>query len=354
MKHANEPPPRPSRVVDEIIPIWLDTLVLQLLEKKPEHRPRNAEMVGQALDEVLDKVNKGRSAAVDAVKARAGDRRYQTGLPDETDRAAARTLRSGGKKKPRKKADKRGLLLALKAAGLLALLLVVGVGIWAAARPPSPDELYRRAEFLMQKPATYPEALARIDGKDGPVREFLRRYPDAPQAAQVAEWRDQAETHDLLARLQYNAKKPKIGKPYPNTKMDKNYEANAFLAMRFEEFGDIWYSAYYWRAAQMIAHGDAEQAVAEKLAERRFDDRKKKWLERGEKDEKAYIRTFLTDKLTEAEKARDSQRRKDLEEIATSVTDLYGEEKIRKEMDTGEFVDRANKLLGKKADTDKK
>ena len=80
MKHVNEPPPRPSRLVDDMIPIWLDTLVLSMLEKKPEHRPLDAEMVGKALDEVMENVNSGKSAAVGAVQARAGDRRYPNRL----------------------------------------------------------------------------------------------------------------------------------------------------------------------------------------------------------------------------------------------------------------------------------
>src|SRR5262249_41751557 len=36
MAHVNEKPPRPSALVPEI-PIWLDTLVHQMMEKKPEH-----------------------------------------------------------------------------------------------------------------------------------------------------------------------------------------------------------------------------------------------------------------------------------------------------------------------------
>ncbi len=165
MKHVNEPPPRPSRLVENIIPIWLDTLVLQLLEKKPEHRPRDAEMVGRSLAEVMDKMNKGQSAAVDAVKARAGDRRYQASLPDQADREAARTLRSViGRKKIRKKGNQAGLIFALKAGGLLALLAVIVGGIVFAMKPASADELYRRSEHLMKSPDTYDKALSRING----------------------------------------------------------------------------------------------------------------------------------------------------------------------------------------------
>jgi len=352
-KHVNEPPPRPSRLVDDMIPIWLDTLILQLLEKKPEHRPRDAEMVEKALDEVMEKVNKGQSAAVDAVKARVGDRRYQTTLPDDTDREAARTLRSViGKKKFRKKGTKGGLLLALKAAGLLALLGILVAGVVYAMKPPSADELFRRSEHLMKSTDTYSEALTRMNRKDGPVREFLRRYPNDPRAAQVADWRDQAEAHDLLSRLRHNSANPKVRHPYPS-KIDGNYEAQAFLAMRFEDFGDIWNAAFHWNNAVSIAHGDSQSALGEKVAERRLNDCKKKWDERDDKDPKVYVHSLLEEKLSQARKAKSEQKIKDSQNIADAVVDLYGGEKA-KEMDLADLLKEAEELQSKKPTSEKK
>src|SRR5439155_972950 len=60
---------RPSRLVLDI-PVWLDTLVCQLLEKKPEHRPFDAAMVEKVLGEVEEKVAVQRSAGVEVVTAR--------------------------------------------------------------------------------------------------------------------------------------------------------------------------------------------------------------------------------------------------------------------------------------------
>src|SRR5205814_134755 len=42
---------RPSHIILDI-PVWLDNLVCQCLEKKPEHRPADAKTVGDALAEV--------------------------------------------------------------------------------------------------------------------------------------------------------------------------------------------------------------------------------------------------------------------------------------------------------------
>src|SRR5947207_15183729 len=54
MMHVKGTFERPSRVVD--VPKWLDILIVQLLEKKPEQRPRDAALVGEALADVLQKV----------------------------------------------------------------------------------------------------------------------------------------------------------------------------------------------------------------------------------------------------------------------------------------------------------
>src|SRR5438874_450705 len=114
----------------------------------------------------------------------------------------------------------------------------------------------------------YIEALYRIDGRDGPVREFLRRYPDDPNAAKLRDWQDQAETGDLLDRLRHNASGPKFKKNYFDwQKVDPNYESQAFEAMRYEDYGDVHYAGQRWRAAWAIADKDPDLRVAKRLAE---------------------------------------------------------------------------------------
>jgi serine/threonine-protein kinase len=139
---------RPSRLVMEI-PIWLDTLVCQLLEKKPEHRPFDAAMVYKVLGEVEEKFAAQRSAGVDAVTARRIDRIPNQG--DETDRDAARTLRAATlNKKLRKKVVPVGERKWVRAIGLLtALAAVIGVIVWAT-KPPNADQLYARARSAIE------------------------------------------------------------------------------------------------------------------------------------------------------------------------------------------------------------
>jgi serine/threonine-protein kinase len=347
MKHVTEPPPRPSRLVDDMIPVWLDTLILQLLEKKPEHRPLDAAMVGKSLDEVMQKVNRGASAAVDAVSARAIDRRVQSSLPDEADREAARALRSVlQKKKIKKRSSPSKMWWWLPAVGIVAVLAAVVGLAWLAARPDSPDELYRRAERMMSKEEDYSRALVRLDGKDGPVREFLRRYPDHPNAKQVAEWRDLAETHDLMARLRHNFKKPKLIKPYPEN-LDQNYEALAFEAFRYEDFGDTWHARDHWRMAYSVVEPTTEQRVAKALARHRFDELTAQWNDQPEKDPKAYCQALLKLRLADVAKLKSQYKEKDAADILRDIQDLYSDEKVAREMELGPVVEEARRLTGK-------
>ncbi len=49
LKHMSDPPMPPSHLSMKTIPPWLDALVLQLLEKDPNKRPRNAMAVADVL-----------------------------------------------------------------------------------------------------------------------------------------------------------------------------------------------------------------------------------------------------------------------------------------------------------------
>src|SRR5262249_25952153 len=103
MMHVNEPPPRVRNQPGCLdIPQGLDTLIHQLMEKRPEHRPRDAAMVVEVFDEIeqkeLDRVGRGEEVA----KARLVDN-VETAPLDEKDRETARSIRAATKKKKAKK-----------------------------------------------------------------------------------------------------------------------------------------------------------------------------------------------------------------------------------------------------------
>jgi serine/threonine-protein kinase len=233
-QHVTKQPERPSRLVLGI-PVWLDTLVCQLLEKKPELRPFDAAMVKKVLGEVAEKVAEQRSAGVDAVTARATDR--VAGPADETDRAAGRTLRAAvSKKKPRpQKSVPLGERKWLRATGLVAALAaVVGVIAWAT-KPPSTEQLYVQAK-------------AALDAKDSDrALDAIGRYlsrPDAPADARALELRDARER--LMVEKRERQLFNRFYSPY-SLKPEDEGQKLAFQAIQYENDGKLDVAGDVWR-----------------------------------------------------------------------------------------------------------
>jgi serine/threonine-protein kinase len=193
---------RPSRLVLDM-PVWLDTLICQLLEKKPEHRPLNAATVADALERVQQKVEAQQSAGVDAVRSRAADHPGKRPALDEEDREAALTLLGKRRKKKRKK---KGVSfyqqIWFKAAVLSVVLVAMGYlffGVLLAK--PSPEKLYAQAKKLMASG----EHDDQVEARAGPIADFLKYYSDRDdaQARKMQAWADQVDVAELERRLAF-------------------------------------------------------------------------------------------------------------------------------------------------------
>jgi serine/threonine-protein kinase len=203
---------RPSRRILDI-PVWLDNLVCQLLEKKPEHRPYDAAMVSQALLQVAEKIQAQSSAGVDAAKARLADRNAARVTSDSKDRKAARTLLKSSEKKKRRKKRKLQVYEQgwFQAIGLAGMLAVVASLIYVAFRPPSHKQLFDQALKIMEKDDFGAWLEAR---KDGPIKQYLRNYGDSPprgaeaEAAEVRQWADKI---DVIQREKTLVNRKKAG-----------------------------------------------------------------------------------------------------------------------------------------------
>src|SRR5262245_40724114 len=152
---------RPAKLNPDI-PIWLDTLVCQMMEKKPEHRPRDAAMVGQVLEEIEEKVASQVSAGAD--KATGGRR-----IEDDDDRRAVRAIRAASRKKKLRK-KRRPIYRNAIFVGL-ACLLVLGAFGWvlvSAFTPPSAESLLQKVELNKDDP----------EAQDKIVTKYLKYYGD--------------------------------------------------------------------------------------------------------------------------------------------------------------------------------
>lgn len=218
---------RPSKYVMDI-PVWLDTLVCQLLEKKPEHRPYDAAMVNKVLEEVEQKVAELRSAGMDAALAKTTDRHAQRSS-DETDRSVARTLRAAAaKKKLRRKsiplASRKWFQAILLSAGLVA---VVGFLIWFT-RPANEETMYARAKAAV-------DARDVDKGIDATDRYLARFGSDSanPRVGEVREWNQSfwAQRREQQLHNRFNAKF--------NLAPEDDGQRMAFVALKRENSGDL-------------------------------------------------------------------------------------------------------------------
>jgi tRNA A-37 threonylcarbamoyl transferase component Bud32 len=131
---------RPGRIELDIPPA-LDTLICQLLEKKPEHRPRDAAMVARALEEVMEQVAAGESAgaSVAGKVARRGK--------DEEDKEAAQALLTARRKvrEPKRGLSKEQIYRRVVALGLFIAFLGIVALIVYALWPDSPEKRWQKA-----------------------------------------------------------------------------------------------------------------------------------------------------------------------------------------------------------------
>jgi serine/threonine-protein kinase len=232
---------RPSRLVLDL-PVWMDTLICQLLEKKPAQRPYDAAMVAQVLGTVQEKVEEQQSVGLEKARARGMDLPRDQRNPTDEDREAVRELL--GKRPKRKKKWRLRAMIWAQAVGLLIILVVVIGALVISIRPPSPDKLYTRAEELMN--SDNPDHWDRA--REGPIKEYLRRYGhlqthDTEQIQQWADDYDMARYEKLIARyIRYE--KRKQGFPVV---AQTDSEAKAFKAGLAEAEGDAETAIALWK-----------------------------------------------------------------------------------------------------------
>jgi serine/threonine-protein kinase len=238
---------RPSKIVLDL-PVWFDTLICQLLEKKPEQRPLDAAMVARTLDEILEKVEAQKSAGVEAAQKRRADRldAERATVVDAADRETARLLT--GKVRRRKKKPAVVPFFHKKwvqAIGLSVLLLGVLGAIFWVMQPKSPEQLYAEAEKLMS-PKNSPEDWEKA--RNGPIKEYLDRYggrpgPQTDKLKTWADWYDVYECGRTLETMLTRGEKVATAGPQNDAEKDVYRAAKAEQEGRLKDAHEIWEKA---------------------------------------------------------------------------------------------------------------
>ncbi len=268
MQHVNGTFERPSRQVLDI-PVWMDTLISQLLEKKPEQRPLDASMVANSLGAIQEKIETQQSAGVETVRRRLIDRAPGQKRLEEEDKDAARVLMTGKAKAKRKQTKKPFYQKVwFQAIGLTLALGVVATLLYLVFRPPSADKLYQKAKAVMDSGNV--EAQENAIEPNGAITKYLRDYgtPDNERSREVRGWREQIQMARWERLLDKHMQQERENKPF-KIKPDGETQKNAFAAVEAEEQGNRKTAIEHWQAVKEQAGGDSSWArVADKhLAE---------------------------------------------------------------------------------------
>lgn len=237
LKHVHDKPVRPTRQVPDL-PIWVETMILHLLEKEPDKRPLDAATVGRMLGEIEAKVAAHESAGVAVANARRSDPRMRNANLDETDKEAARTLRdSKAGRRRRKPSSKSGSPRWLRF-----LPPVLGLAAIAAVL------------FFVFKPEGMSKHFARILAADTPDKQieiasqFLDRYGnDGGESVDKAKAiLREARGRKLDGILQTRFRTDKLRTAQENE--DPTNYSDAWQALGAEQTGDLARAMDHWKA----------------------------------------------------------------------------------------------------------
>lgn len=214
-------------------PVWLDKLIVQLLEKDPARRPPSAAAVKLALAEVRKRAM-SRSGVAEHVSA--GFSPLQ--MTSQTEKDEARKLlgreivdvdaaeAEDAESESIDWHDQPWLLIA-------GVVLMLGVMVWIAW-PASEEKLRAQAEALIARDTR----TALIDAKNKPLRLLLQRYPDGDNA----DWaRQQIDRIDVIVYLHQLSIKIKNRLPVKDQgeqlhKQAQEYAANDDFAKAIDKY----------------------------------------------------------------------------------------------------------------------
>jgi predicted Ser/Thr protein kinase len=280
LKHVNETPTRPAKLIQDV-PVWLDNLIMFMMEKDKDRRPLDAATVWRMLADIEEKVQTQQSAGAVAASAKRSSRTLLGQTFDEDDKDAARALK--GKKKKKKKGPPWYLSPWAKAVPLLAGVVIVGGGIVYAVKNAggsgkpggvgtvvTQDEVEgKQWETVLntrftsstikfregsgwEDRETYESTWKAMEAeKEGNLRKAtdlwndVRRRLEPQSGEKIGGWKwlaekrlkDIAGVDTKLAELDAKLKQDRLDeRPWKHDSL--NALSNAFLAVRYDQFGD--------------------------------------------------------------------------------------------------------------------
>jgi hypothetical protein len=306
--------PAPVSTVVFDCPVWLATIVEQLLDKQPARRPFSAQALSLALKEAHRRASDGISVAQHAVSG-FSPLQVKSANRDEAEKVL-------GRKPERTRKTNRRPPLQEQPIFLLGCLLLAILAIAWFLMPPGEGAIRARAEKLLasQEPLDWERA------RDDYLATLIEKFPESSNATWAQEQTDQVDMNLAERKIERGLR---LGRP-PETEAERLY----LEAQRFERFGDVQTALEKYRSITRLMEGRTDAKPIVNLA-----NRQSQALSAGPNAVEE-LRQFLDKKLHEAQKLFDQRDIQSAKAICQSIHNLYQGNK-----DMASAVARAQSIL---------
>ena len=295
-----ETPQSPASIVMEC-PVWLDKLIMQMLEKDPNDRPYGAAAVSLALKEV-----RRRAMSRAGVAEHVSQGFSPLNVTDQKERDEARILLGHGAlevdedetvSKP--EWYDRAIVLFL---GLIVIASMITYTLW----PLNESQMKDRAEELLARKNRNALNQAKVSF----LIPMLENYPDGEHADWAKDQLDQVEMNQAEHLL-----KVKLKTNLPLSNEGERLYAEAY---EFEKFGDVTTALDRYRSMETLLADNETYKPFVNLARRQIASIEENGVEQGE------AARIIQTKLDQAEEALQNGNSIAARKIWYSIVDLYG------------------------------
>ncbi len=295
-----ETPQSPASIVMEC-PVWLDKLIMQMLEKDPNDRPHGAAAVSLALKEV-----RRRAMSRAGVAEHVSQGFSPLNVTDQKERDEARILLGHGAlevdedetvSKP--EWYDRAIVLFL---GLIVIASMITYTLW----PLNESQMKDRAEELLARKNRNALNQAKVSF----LIPMLENYPDGEHADWAKDQLDQVEMNQAEHLL-----KVKLKTNLPLSNEGERLYAEAY---EFEKFGDVTTALDRYRSMETLLADNETYKPFVNLARRQIASIEENGVEQGE------AARIIQTKLDQAEEALQNGNSIAARKIWYSIVDLYG------------------------------
>ena len=294
----------PTTVASTVLdcPVWMDRLVMQLLQKDPRKRPVSAAAVGLQLAEV-----RRRAMSRTGVAEHASSGFSPLSVTDDDDRAEARTLLGRAaieledeQAEPDDSAWHDQVWFLAPVLGLLLAALV-----WLAW-PLNEEAMRQRAEGLMAQKTRSALSQAKISY----LEPMLQRFPEGEHSEWAKEQIDRVEMIEAEHALTVKMNR--------NLPLQNEAERLCAEAMQYETFGDKATAVDKYQGMITLLSGEPEYRPLVNLARNRVA------TIQAEETEQSEASKILAQRLEEADRLYRQGRTVSARKIWYSIVELYG------------------------------